>query len=101
MFNKKSGQSLSSFVLTVDSIHLGPAVVRITVPDMDASKVIGPEPFSCKNLVCGLAILLQIARREFACCTSIGECSTTHKGVTAQSLDRLSSVRLPEYSPGK
>jgi hypothetical protein len=55
MFNKKSGQSLSSFVLTVDSIHLGPAVVRITVPDMDASKVIGPEPFSCKNLVCGLA----------------------------------------------
>ncbi|MBD5494985.1 MAG: hypothetical protein HDR12_11580 [Lachnospiraceae bacterium] len=25
-----------------------------------------------------LAILVQTARREFACCTSLGECSTTH-----------------------
>ena len=31
-----------------------------------------------------LAILVQTARREFACCTSLGECLTTHKGVTAR-----------------
>ena len=30
-----------------------------------------------------LAILVQTARREFVCCTSIGECLTTHMGVTA------------------
>ena len=33
-----------------------------------------------------LAILVQTARREFACCTSLGECLTTHKGVTARPL---------------
>jgi len=31
-----------------------------------------------------LAILVQTARREFACCTSLGECFTTHKGGTAR-----------------
>lgn len=31
-----------------------------------------------------LAIFVQTARREFACCTSLGECLTTHKGVTAR-----------------
>jgi hypothetical protein len=36
-----------------------------------------------------LAVLLQIARREFACCTSLGECVTTHKGVPAHFLDSL------------
>ena len=36
-----------------------------------------------------LAILLQIARREFACCTSLGECPITHKGVTARFSDSL------------
>lgn len=25
--------------------------------------------------------LWQISRREFACCTSLGECSTTHKDI--------------------
>ena len=30
-----------------------------------------------------LAILVQTARREFACCTSLGERLTTHNGVTA------------------
>ena len=33
-----------------------------------------------------ITILLQTARREFACCTSLGECLTTHKGVTARLL---------------
>jgi len=33
-----------------------------------------------------LAILVQTARREFACCTSLGECLTTHKGVIARLL---------------
>ena len=33
-----------------------------------------------------LAILVQTARREFACCASLGERYTTHKGVTAHLL---------------
>ena len=33
-----------------------------------------------------LAILVQTARREFACCASLGERLTTHKGVTARLL---------------
>ena len=33
-----------------------------------------------------LAILVQTARREFACCASLGERFTTHKGVTAHLL---------------
>ena len=33
-----------------------------------------------------LAFLVQTARREFACCASLGERLTTHKGVTARLL---------------
>ena len=33
-----------------------------------------------------LAILVQTARREFACCASLGKRLTTHKGVTAHLL---------------
>jgi hypothetical protein len=44
------------------------------------------ENGACEGTQAVLAILLQIARREFACCTSLGECFTTHKGVTARSI---------------
>ncbi len=33
-----------------------------------------------------ITILVQTARREFACCASLGERLTTHKGVTARLL---------------
>lgn len=54
---------------------------------------------TCKNGACGrpqavLAMLLQISRRGFACCTSLGECLTTHKGVTARFLLSPSEVWL-------
>ena len=41
---------------------------------------------ACEGTQAVLAILVQTARREFACCTSLGECLTTHKGVTARLL---------------
>lgn len=44
---------------------------------------------ACEGTQAVLAILLQIARREFACCTSLGECPITHKGVTARFSDSL------------
>ena len=43
-----------------------------------------------------LAILVQTARREFACCTSLGECLTTHKGVTARSFVKPFGIWLSE-----
>lgn len=42
---------------------------------------------ACEGTQAVLAILLQIARREFACCVSIGERSATQKGVTALVMD--------------
>lgn len=47
------------------------------------------ENGACEGTQAVLAILLQIARREFACCTSLGECPITHKGVTARFSDSL------------
>ena len=38
--------------------------------------------------------LWQISRREFACCTSLGECATTHKDIIVHFGDCLYAVRL-------
>lgn len=47
------------------------------------------ENGACEGTQAVLAILVQTARREFACCASLGERLTTHKGVTARSSDSL------------
>lgn len=49
---------------------------------------------ACEGTQAVLAILLQIARREFACCVSIGERFATQKGVTARVMDSVDNSTL-------
>ncbi len=44
---------------------------------------------ACEGTQAVLAILLQITRREFACCVSLGEQFATHRCVTALITDSL------------
>ena len=56
-----------------------PASKNIQIP------VRGRWMFDRLRIYAGSACYLwQTSRREFACCTSIGECLTTHKGVAAR-----------------
>ena len=58
-----------------------------------------------------LAILVQTARREFACCASLGERLTTHKGVSAPAFVKpfgylalgvvLANKKLPQPEQGR